>query len=90
MGQGTLVTARMDRRSIDCIPLGDVCESFLTLVMLNPQKPDFLLQATSSKGQACFDTRIARDALGGRPFGPNDYGWVNESIDQAFKPILEV
>ena len=90
MEQGTLVTARMDRRSMDCIPLGDVCASFLTLVMLNPQKPDFLLQATSPKGQACFDTRTARSVLGGRPLGPNDYGWVKESIDQAFKPILEV
>lgn len=91
VGEGTFIHARFDIRNIDCIPMGKICDSLLTLVVLNPEKPDFLFEATSPGKQARFDTRQIRAALGGLPLnGPDIVAWMKESIDEEFKPILEV
>ena len=47
VGTGTFIHASFDTKNIDCIPMGDICDSLLTLVVLNPQTPEFLFQAIS-------------------------------------------
>ena len=90
-GAGTYIHASFDTRNIDCIPLGDICDSLLTLVVLNPEKPEFLFQAASPENTACFDTRQIREVLGGLPLNePDIIAWMKESIEEEFKPILEV
>ena len=91
VGVGTTIRASFDTTNIDCIPLGDICDSLLTLVVLNPEQPEFLFQAVSPDSEACFDTRQLRSVLGGVPFNePDVIAWMKESIDEEFKPILEV
>lgn len=91
VGVGTTIHAAFDTRNIDCIPMGDICDSLLTLVMLNPDQPEFLFQATTPTAQACFDTRQLRQVLGGVALNePDVVAWMKESIEEEFKPILEV
>ena len=90
-GFGTTIHASFDTANIDCIPMGDICDSLLTLVMLNPEQPEFLFQASSPAAEACFDTRQLREVLGGVPLNePDVVAWMKESIEEEFKPILEV
>ena len=90
-GVGTFIQASFDTRNIDCIPLGDICDSLLTMVVLNPDEPEFLFQATSPENEATFDTRQLRAVLGGVPLNePDVIAWMKESIEEEFKPILEV
>ena len=41
-GKGTTLTATFDLNHIDCPPMGEMCDTLLTLVLLNPDKPDFV------------------------------------------------
>ena len=71
--------------------MGDICDSLLTLVMLNPDEPEFLFQASSPAAEASFDTRHLREVLGGVPLNePDVIAWMKESIEEELKPILEV
>ena len=91
VGAGTSIYASFDTHNIDCIPLGDICDSLLTLVVLNPEEPEFLFQAESAENSAVFDTRQIREVLGGIPLNePDIIAWMKESIEEEFKPILEV
>ena len=91
VGVGTTLTATFDLGNIDCIPMGNMCETLLTLVMMNPDKPDFVFRAFSSQAEASFDTREVRQALGGLPLNsPEIVQWMKESMEEELKPILEV
>lgn len=90
VGVGTVITAVFNRKNIDCLPMGGICDTLLTLVMLCPEHPDFLYEASSPEGKASFDTREVRTALGGLPLNePDIVAWMKESIEEEFKPILE-
>lgn len=90
-GKGTFIHASFDLKNIDCIPMGDICDSLLTLVVLNPERPEFLYHAASPEQEALFDTREIRQALSGVPLNePSVTAWMKESIEEEFKPILEV
>lgn len=90
-GRGTQISALFDTRNIDCIPMGDICESLLTLVVLNPDWPEFLFRAVAPQSEAEFDTRQLRQVLGGVSLNePEVIAWMKESIEEEFKPILEV
>lgn len=90
-GEGTTVTATFDLTHIDCIPMGALCDTLLTLVVLNPEAPEFAFYAGSPAGSASFDTREVRAALGDVPLNAPDVAkWIKDSIDEEFKPILEV
>lgn len=91
LGKGTIISASFDLKNIDCIPMGEMCDSLLTLVILNPDRPDFVFKATSPSQEAFFDTRMVREAVGGISLNESDISaWMKESIDEEFKPILEV
>ena len=91
VGKGTCIHASFDLTNIDCIPMGDICDSLITLIVLNPETPDFVFQASAPGCEALFDTRQVREALGGVSLAePEVAAWMKESIDEEFKPILEV
>lgn len=64
-GQGTRLTLTFDRRSIDCLPLGDLAATFATLIRANPQRPDFELVFSSPRGRQELDTRQLKRQLDG-------------------------
>ena len=88
---GTTLTATFNLGHIDCPPMGAMCDTLLTLVVLNPQTPDFVFEARSPGHEVSFDTRAVKAALGGVPLNePDVVEWIRESINEEFKPIMEV
>lgn len=91
LGVGTTLSATFNLRHIDCPPMGKICDTLLTLVALNPDTPEFVFTARRPGQEANFDTRILREALGGVPLNtPEVVSWMRESLEEEFKPILEV
>lgn len=90
-GKGTRLTATFNRNHIDCPPMGKICDTLLTLVLLNPETPEFVFTAGANGQQASFDTRTVKQALGGLPLNtPEIADWIRDAINEEFKPILEV
>ena len=90
-GKGTTLTATFDLNHIDCPPMGEMCDTLLTLVLLNPDKPDFVFHARTPDREASFDTRIVRQTLGDVALNePDVIQWIRDAINEEFKPILEV
>ena len=90
VGVGTTLIASFDLKHIDCLPMGEMCDTLLTLVMLNPDKPDFVFEAAAPGLSALFDTRQVREAVEGIPLNePDIIAWIQASIEEEFKPILE-
>lgn len=89
VGQGTRLTATLDTASIDCLPLGDLAGTVVTLVTANPDHPDFTLRCSSPRGEMQFDTREIREALQGVPLSePEVAAWMMESIKEEIEPIF--
>ncbi len=91
-GNGTTLVATFDLCHVDCPPMGEMCDTLLTLVMLNPDAPEFLFTASEGDRSALFDTEQIRAALGSEiPLNqPDIIEWMKASIQEEFKPILEV
>ncbi len=89
-GQGTTLIATFDLEHIDCLPMGEMCDTLFSLIVLHPNQPDFVFEATSTTCTASFDTRQVRKAVPGVPLNQPDVAqWIRESIQEEFKPILE-
>ena len=52
VGKGTVMTVTMDRKNIDCLPLGDLGGTLLSLILAHPTRPDFLFEGKSPRGNA--------------------------------------
>ena len=89
-GKGTLLTASMDTKNIDCLPAGDISGTLLSLMLTNPLTPDFRIESKSPKGESAFDTREVRAALGSDiPFNePSVAAWLKEALDEEMKTIF--
>ena len=88
-GKGTAVTAVFHTGHIDCLPMGDVAETILALVIACPETPDFVFNLTAPGGEASLDTRTVREALQDVPLNePEVITWLKatlqEEIQQAF------
>ena len=89
VGKGTVLTATLNTASIDCLPLGDIAGTVVTLVSANPEKPDFLLECKTVKGEMVFDTRQVREVLDGVPLNePEIVSWMDASIREEIEPIF--
>ena len=89
VGRGTKLHATMDTRSIDCLPLGDLAGTVTTLVTANPEKPEFLLECRTPKGEMLFDTREVKAVLQGVSLGePEIAAWMMESLQEEIQPIF--
>ena len=89
-GKGTTLKCSMDTGNIDCLPLGDLSGTLLSLMLTNPLHPDFLFEGKSPKGEGSFDTREVRQALGGDiPFNePSVAAWLKEALDEEINSIF--
>ena len=89
LGQGTTLTATLHGDSIDCLPLGDLAGTVVSLVSANPERPDFRLSCSSPKGSMDFDTREMRQALGNVPLNePEITAWMLSAIQKEIEPIF--
>ncbi|MBR5230716.1 MAG: ATP-binding protein [Clostridia bacterium] len=88
-GKGTVLTVTLDGSSIDCLPLGDLAGTMVTLIGANPEKPDFVLICSSPKGEMSFDTRQIRQVLEGVSLNePEITAWMLSSIQEEIEPIF--
>ena len=89
-GKGTLLTARFDTRSIDCLPLGDLPATVVTLITANPERPEFHLRCASPEGEMTFSTEEVRAALGPDvPLSePEIAAWMQSAIAEEMEPLL--
>ena len=89
LGQGTTLTATLHGDSIDCLPLGDLAGTVVSLVSANPERPDSRLSCSSPKGSMDFDTRETRQALGNVPLNePEITAWMLSAIQEEIEPIF--
>ena len=90
VGKGTTMTVTMDTGNIDCLPLGDLSGTLLSLMMTNPLKPDFLFEGKTPKGECTFDTREVRSALGSDiPLNePEVAAWLQGALNEEINPTL--
>ena len=89
-GKGTTLTATMDTKNIDCLPLGDLSGTLLSMMLTNPLKPDFVFEGKTRLGTCSFDTRDVRNALGSDiPFNePAVASWLQEALQEEVNPIF--
>ena len=89
VGVGTVITARFDTSSIDCLPVGDLAETMVTLILGNPERPEFTLRCAGPGGEMDFSTAEVREALGGVPLTePEVVQWISQSLKEEIEPIL--
>ena len=88
-GAGTTITAYWHTDSIDCLPLGDLGSTMATLIMGNPDAPEFTLTCRSDGGEMNFSTVEVRQALEGVSLAePEVIQWIQDSIHEELEPIL--
>ena len=89
LGRGTVLTATLDTKSIDCLPLGDLASTMATIVMGSPDKPEFSISCSSPAGEMSFSTEEIRPALEGVSLAePEVVQWIQQSLQEEIEPIL--
>lgn len=88
-GRGTTLTAVFDTRHIDCPPLGNLAETAATLILANPESPDFVISLASPGGQETLDTREMRRMLGDMPLNtPEVVQWIIQTTQNMTTEIF--
>ena len=89
-GVGTLIQARFNTSSIDCLPVGDLAETLATIIMGSPDRPEFSLTCTGPAGETSFSTEEIRAALGPEVSlaEPEVVQWIRQSLQEEIEPIL--
>lgn len=88
-GKGTELTVTLDTKNIDCLPLGDLPGTLLSLILMHPDRPDFHFHGTSPQGECDVDTREIRQAAGELPLNePAIAAWLKEAIHEEINPIF--
>lgn len=81
---GTVVTAVFNKDHIDCVPLGDVTESIVTLIHGHPDS-DFLFIHRNEKGSVTLDTRELKTVLEGVPLDSYEVlSWIREYLNEQY------
>jgi len=89
VGKGTTLTVTYDTRNIDSLPMGDLAGTILSLILVNPDRPDFLFEGKSPAGEGRFDTREVRAVLAGVPLNePAVTAWMKEALEETINPIF--
>ena len=66
-GEGTLLTAVLHGDSIDCLPLGDLAGTVVSLVTANADGPDFVLTCESTTDRASIPSAWIRKSAKAAP-----------------------
>ncbi len=85
-GAGTSLRAVYQLSHIDRPPLGDIAETILTLIVCNPDKPDFEFAYKTDDGEYRLDTREIREILDGVPLNePDVVSWLKENLTEGIE-----
>ena len=87
-GEGTRVEAEFVRSHIDRMPLGDMVDTMVTLIRMNPQM-DFLYRRQLDGREMAVDTRELRGVLGDVPLNePDVMDWIRDYIAEQTEQLL--
>ena len=87
LGVGTVVAVEMLRGHIDRSPIGDMAGTLSGLISMNAQA-DFVYTHTTDRGEFTFDTREAREMLGGVPLDTFEVvQWITDYIREGLAEI---
>lgn len=88
-GKGTSLKACFKTDNIDCLALGDICETFLSLIISNPDNVDFNFSLKRGKKEANLSTSEIKSVLAGVSIAePSVISWISDCFDTEFKPLL--
>ena len=79
-GAGTQISADFHTNHIDCLPLGKMEDTMVTLIFLNPEK-EFVYRHESDNRKFLLDTRQIREVLGEADIAdPTIMDWIKNYI----------
>ncbi len=88
-GNGTVITAVFHTDHIDCLPMGDLAETILALLIACPETPDFVFQLTAPGREASLDTRVVREILQGVPLNePEVIQWMQSTLREETQQVF--
>ncbi len=89
-GQGCLVQMMFNTAHIDCLPLGALDQTVLSLIQMNPEAPEFSLRLSSPAGESDFDTAQIRAVLGPEvPLNePEVISYLSQTLSGQLRSIL--
>ena len=88
-GKGTVVKAIFHMDHIDCLPIGDITGTLLSLVVACPLTPDldFVLEALGKA--ATLNTCNVKAALNGVPINePEVIAWMKSSLEEEIQQVF--
>jgi hypothetical protein len=90
---GTWLTAIFRHSHIDRVPIGNMTETLISLILCNTNT-DFLYKHTITKEQSglsefCFDTREVKEILGSEVslIEPDILNWIKDYIDEGLSNL---
>ena len=90
VGVGTTVTALFHTDHVDFVPIGDMANTVVTLMAMNPQI-NFCYRRVIDGNEFSVDTRSLQEILGDVPLNePSIMHWLTEYINENTKAITEV
>ena len=88
VGKGTKTQATFIASHMDLPPMGDLKGTLETLIIANPDKPDFCLIYRVDEEEFVFDTAVIREAVGGLPLNePEIVGWIGQYIAEGIGEV---
>lgn len=88
VGKGTRTQATFTASHMDLPPMGDLKGTLETLIIANPEKPDFCLIYRVDKEEFVFDTAVIREAVGGLPLNePEIIAWIGQYIAEGIGEV---
>jgi len=87
-GKGTILKATFKIGHIDRLPLGDVADTFISLIAARPDI-EFELKLDNGKESFLFNSLEIKEKLGGVPITEYEVlSWIREFIDEGVKTIF--
>lgn len=89
LGEGTRVMASFRHNHIDRVPLGNMADTVVTMVM-SFGAVDLVYEHTYNKQLFIFDTREIKEALEVKSLNePDILNWIRENIEEGLEEIME-
>jgi anti-sigma regulatory factor (Ser/Thr protein kinase) len=86
-GNGTLLTVQFQRSHIDRMPLGDISETFMTLLIANPEI-HWIFDYRFDDRQFLFDDHEVKETLQGVPMTePSILGFLRDLVETGIREI---
>ncbi|MDY6127512.1 ATP-binding protein [Anaerococcus sp.] len=89
-GVGTCIKGLFYTDNIDCLPLGDLAGTVMSLIIADPDKPEYIIRVENMGDTAELNTSEMREVLAGVQLNePSVLSWIEDTINQEIVPLIE-